>query len=619
MLRFYNLNEMPFMHDEFSALFRTRFDSFTEVINTGVKIGDTHPAGIQVFLWYYVKLVGENEVLLKLPFIIMGILSIPLIYKIGKEWFNKNVGLLSAVFIATSQYTLTYSVIIRPYISGLFFALAMVYFWTAIYKSKGSIKNYLGYILFSILCAYNHHFSLLFAFIVGITGLFVFNKKSLFKYILAGLVILLLYLPHFSILMFQLNKGGLDGWLRKPSLLLPIDYIKYVLHFSVWSYLMVLAIFFTSIIVSWNKKWSIFYRISLIWFALPITIGMIYSIFVSPVIQYSMLIFSFPFLLFSIFGLFPQKISKRFTFCLIIGLLMVNTFTLINNRQHYRVLYQTRHLQFLKDIDSLPQKEQASILIANHVEINNYYQKKYNWSFTYINSLIGVSDKLELKKLQEIVKESNKPFFIYGGVSYADPETVQIIKEKYPFCILKKDYYAGNLYLFSKTSNKDTLSPYFNESNNFSKQFQKWNNVDLTYSKKGAILPAEKEWGPSFSLALPTVLRHRNDVIDISVEFESTEDQELLLVTQIKHKDSLISYAITSSALFIKNSNKNSIIYKTIELSGIPFPSLKGLTFSTYLWNQKQGDFILKNYSIQLRKGNPIQYSLYEPILNDYE
>ena len=87
VLRMYRLHDISFTHDEFSALFRTRFDSFADLIAGGVRI-DTHPAGIQVFMYYWVKLFGEGEAAVKLPFILFGILSIYMVYRIGKEWFK---------------------------------------------------------------------------------------------------------------------------------------------------------------------------------------------------------------------------------------------------------------------------------------------------------------------------------------------------------------------------------------------------------------------------------------------------------------------------------------------------------------------------------------------------
>ncbi len=37
LLRFYNYNDIPFTHDEFSALFRLNFNGFNELIEKGVK------------------------------------------------------------------------------------------------------------------------------------------------------------------------------------------------------------------------------------------------------------------------------------------------------------------------------------------------------------------------------------------------------------------------------------------------------------------------------------------------------------------------------------------------------------------------------------------------------
>ena len=57
ILRFYQFETAPFTHDELSALLRTNFSNFQELIAKGVAI-DGHPAFIQVFLYYWTKLVG---------------------------------------------------------------------------------------------------------------------------------------------------------------------------------------------------------------------------------------------------------------------------------------------------------------------------------------------------------------------------------------------------------------------------------------------------------------------------------------------------------------------------------------------------------------------------------
>src|ERR1035437_4084935 len=87
ILRFWDFFNIPFMHDELSALVRTHFNSFSDLINYGVK-GDMHPAGVQVFLFYWVKIFGEKEFIVKLPFIVSGLLAIYYTYKVAGFWFN---------------------------------------------------------------------------------------------------------------------------------------------------------------------------------------------------------------------------------------------------------------------------------------------------------------------------------------------------------------------------------------------------------------------------------------------------------------------------------------------------------------------------------------------------
>jgi len=121
VLRFWRLSEIPFTYDEFSAIFRTQFATFHELIEKGVKI-DTHPAGVQVFLFYLVKLFGISEAIVKTPFILFGLLSVWLVYLIGKDWFSPATGLVSASFVSFLQFPVMYSQIARPYASGFVFA-----------------------------------------------------------------------------------------------------------------------------------------------------------------------------------------------------------------------------------------------------------------------------------------------------------------------------------------------------------------------------------------------------------------------------------------------------------------------------------------------------------------
>jgi len=207
------------MHDELSALSRLQFDNFTDLIREGVMLGDTHPAGVQVFLYYWTAFVGTSEILVKLPFIISGI-SIWISYLIGKLWFDGTTGLLTAVYISSLQFFVMYSQIARPYVSGLLITLLMVYLWSLYFFKKRKSIYLILYVLFGAMAAYNHHFSLLFAAIVGVSGLFLVKKKDLIPYTISGFAIFVLYIPHLHIFFSQLGQegiGGAGGWLAKPE------------------------------------------------------------------------------------------------------------------------------------------------------------------------------------------------------------------------------------------------------------------------------------------------------------------------------------------------------------------------------------------------------------------
>ena len=104
ILRMYRLFDLEYTFDELSALSRTEYSSLSEVIEKGVMKLDTHPALVQVFLYYYTLLFGKVEWLVKLPFILAGISSIYIAYNIGKKWFNETTGLLTATVLTCTQF-----------------------------------------------------------------------------------------------------------------------------------------------------------------------------------------------------------------------------------------------------------------------------------------------------------------------------------------------------------------------------------------------------------------------------------------------------------------------------------------------------------------------------------
>ncbi len=452
LLRFYRLSDIPFTHDEFSAIIRTQYDTFGELIDKGVKI-DGHPAGVQVFLYYLIRIFGVSEAILKTPFIIFGLLSVWLVYLIGKSWFNATVGLVAASFVSFLQFPVMYSQIARPYASGLLFALMMVWFWTSIvfHPKRQYYLNLTGYIISGALCAYNHHFSMLFALMVGVTGLFYCSRENLKSYVAAGLLVFVLYIPHLPVFFYQLGTGGVEGWLQKPRYDFIFDYLQYIFHFSVFVFLLVFLIISLSLL--WyereprvNRK---FILISVIWFLLPYLIGFFYSKYRSAVLQYSVMIFSFPFLLFILFGYF--KTARAMHKVILVSLIaLITTTSLVVERRHYRLFYMAPYREIVAEskraVDSLGAAN-CQVILDTKKEINPYYLKKLNCGdlpFRYLES-IGARGKL-----LTYLDSCKGNYLAYGCISSSPWENYSLMIEKFPFLVRHACYAGGDFYLFSR-------------------------------------------------------------------------------------------------------------------------------------------------------------------------
>lgn len=622
LLRLYNYNIAPFTLDEFSALFRTNFDSFSELIDKGVKI-DGHPAGIQVFLFYWVKLFGYSEWVVKLPFLAFGILSIYLIYLIAKDWFNETVGLVSAAFIASLHFSIIYSLIARPYISGLFFSLAMVYFWTKLIKQPNShfYRNSILFVVFTSLCAYNHHFSLLFAGIVGVSGLFLIDRKFLVKYALCGVFVVLLYLPHIPVFIYQLNVGGVEEWLGKPKKEFIVDFVYYIFNFSTYVLAVAIAISIWGLFKNKIQNFSLKkYLLFSTFFLLPILIGYFYSVFYNAVLQFSVLIFSFPFILFLIFGhLKNQKSSTNLI--LVIVILTTNIFSLIYERQHYTLFYNSIYEHIFTDCQSLKKDNNTIFLIDSDEKICSYYYNKLgiDSNFIQINSFEDESQLIEY--LENNISSKDKLYF--GSISYVKPLIFPILNNYYPSIEWQKDYVGGTTYLLS--NKKNTKENIISIQNFDDPDLPYWKNIHpeyitdtVAFSLKNCFyVHNDNEWGPSYTRNLDEIVKNKKDFIDISVRVKSSEKiKEAQLVSQLQSNGVVIDWRSSSFEVFYNPKDSLNYwytVYHSIKLTDI-YLNYPKIELMINVWNVNKEAFYLDDFKITLRKGNDIVYGFTQKI-----
>ena len=78
-------------------------------------LADVHPPAYYAVLWATLKVLGISPVAARLPSLFFGLLSIVLMFRIGRHIFSERVGLMAALLVAVSPAAAYYSIEARSY------------------------------------------------------------------------------------------------------------------------------------------------------------------------------------------------------------------------------------------------------------------------------------------------------------------------------------------------------------------------------------------------------------------------------------------------------------------------------------------------------------------------
>lgn len=621
VLRVYRISEIPFTHDELSVIFRTGYTSFSELISDGVK-PDVHPAGVQVFMNYWVALFGKSGPAAKLPFVLFGIISIFLIYRIGKEWFSPDVGLISAAFVSAMEYTVMHSQTIRPYASGLVFSLLMVYAWQRylLRPGKTSMPWLITWIIASAICAYNHYFSLMLAAVVGLTGLFFIKRRQILTYLIGCASIFILYVPHLNIFFSQFRERGVGGWLGEPHNDFILEYTGYAFHHSPFVLTVVGGIVLAGILSGQTRKLlrNRFFYISLAWFFIPFLIAFFYSRYVNPVLQLRVMIFYFPFLLFLFTGNLPdlKKVARS---SLVVLICLVLTLSLIFERQYYHLFYRSRFKEIIVETDRSIQEygsDNCLVIMDSHEKISEYYYDELDIRYDHY-----IYDSFACKTdFMDLLENSPCEYLSLGVDSRTEFVLPRIIMDRFPFMNNKIDYQGGNYYLFSR--HDSSSNPYrMSFFNGFDGRADHWSpGVDSLFVDSAGCsnltsyyMGDQHAFGPSFTIPLGEIAQHKNDLIDVAVAVRDVDSlNTALLVLALKGKKELVAWTASPFSDYDPHTGEWYTVYHSFR-PGRHFRNKK-LELQVYIWNRDKNRFLSDDFRIMSRPGNPVLYGLQEKI-----
>lgn len=233
-LRVHQLDSESLWVDEAFALKHAQQATVSEVI-TSVKSIEGTPPGYSLLLHYWIKVFGNSVFLVRLPSVIFGVLSIILMFALGRLLFNQNVALLSSFFLSTSMLQVLYSQEARLYSMFTFLTLLSAYSFAKWYK-EFQYHYLLLYTLSILLAIYTNYLTII---LIAIYTLIFFCEEKiswvlLRKWLLIHGIIGLFSLPLLHLILFQfkiINTGLSSSLINKglPSFLAQLGIFFYVL------------------------------------------------------------------------------------------------------------------------------------------------------------------------------------------------------------------------------------------------------------------------------------------------------------------------------------------------------------------------------------------------------
>jgi hypothetical protein len=613
ILRLHHLGFTSLSNDELSAITRAHQNSFSELIRYGV-MPDFHPAGVEVFMYNWIKLFGDGVFAVRFPFAIAGIISILVVYLVAERWFSKTTALFSASALCFLQYPLLYSQIARPYSFGLLFILTAAYFWTRIlFPKENELNNrrkniwlHIGFIISMSACMHTHYFAFMLAGIIGVSGLFFLNKENSRRYIISGIIILLLFIPEIPVFRHQMSIGGLSEWLEKPGKNFFRSFIDYCFNDSTLLFYLFTGVCIASF-VYFRKQIEItkFHWLSLAWFLLPFFIGYYYSILRNPVLQYSTLLFGFPFLVIFIFSFIqPYAFSKDIVLTVVVFFTLIGSFNTVKMK-HY---YGTHHFGVFKELaddatkwsDTYGENKMARVMNVISPEYIGYYFDKMNRKMKI--DLYRTDDQAALGKLMTLADTTSATYFLYAWSNVANPpEAEQIITAKFPSIVDRDTFFNSQITLYKRDPDAVVIRSNFNYMTDF--ENDNWENEskirsdELAHSGKfSEKMDDKKEYSVNYTKRLSDFSSIHNGIVTASVWINSKDaanDGKLVLSFENNGK------AFEWYSADIKSFNQRPGEWQQVLITRpLPKPKSPDDVIKAYIWNPGKKVFYIDDFKV---------------------
>jgi uncharacterized membrane protein len=618
-LRLDGFSAWSLTNDELSAVYGLSFPSLSETLSVYV-YDDMHPAGVQLFMYFWCKLFGQSVFSIRLPFVLMGIASVCFLYASTRNFFGQQAGLIAAAMLAVLQYPILFSQLARPYSMGLFAVLLCAQGWSSIITRDVPIKK--DYFLFTtgmVIAMYNHYFSFLTVALMGLFGFGLMDKTKWKWFSLCGLIAVLTYLPHLPISIAQFSRGGLGTWLGPPDEDFYKQFLLYAFNDSFIFLVMVLAIAWMGWIMTPTLK-IIRNKILVcaFLFLLPFLIAYYYSIHVNPVLQNSILLFGFPFLL-MVISSSVGKIKMSFANALT-GLILISGIYTVKAVNNFKPEEQFGTFSKLAErIIEVDNTYGANNITHTMNIVNPFYLDYYLNPQQHPNHFVMWQNKgrEELSAFKKIVENSSTDYFLYCWTNSDNPQELhEIIKERYPFLIERNWWFNSEFYLYARHQEQNydldtihfyTRQDYESEHPAWSLVYERLDSVNYRFGKHCEWLAPGFNYSSTYSNIVQNVVTETSDIFHASVWFRLVGDSsDAQLAVSIQNNADVYLWRSTPLRIFEIKKGDWNLAYLSFRLPEFKTQQDELRVYVTQ-GNDSQGVY-LDNLSIKLTKGNPIVY-----------
>jgi len=211
ILRVFNLDHQSMWFDEIASLVSAQQPTVIEVVKTTL-VTERMPPLYPLCLHFWTSIFGYSEFALRIPSVLFGILSIPVLYLLTTTLFNKRVALIASFLLVVSPFHIWYSQEARGFTLTVLLNLLSVFFFLKIIDNKNSAshKSYLPYFATTCCALYTNY--LVFFTLVAQNVVFLYhfikNKPSIRSWLIVQTsLILLCMLPLLTLFVKQVVTG----------------------------------------------------------------------------------------------------------------------------------------------------------------------------------------------------------------------------------------------------------------------------------------------------------------------------------------------------------------------------------------------------------------------------